>query len=145
VGVYDLTAVVGIPCDNHVTTAGIPYGCIEEKSKEEISNISSPPSGDGVSADKKQARDYEQDFELIWEQIPKKTNKATAYDIYRSWLRGKKIHGKRIALTNRQMFEATVNFAEHIERQGVEYQYIKNADSFFRHIRDYIGQEGEDE
>ena len=70
-------------------------------------------------------------FELIWKIYPRKEGKDQAFKHYKSWLRGKEYAGRKVKLTNHQMWEAVRKYADKIEREKTEKQYIKMGSTFF--------------
>lgn len=76
--------------------------------------------------------DYSWDnFELIWKEYPRKDGKANAYKSYLSWGKGKKFANKTIKLSNKQMWKATVKYAEYIVQNEIKPQFIKMGSTFF--------------
>ena len=52
------------------------------------------------------------------------------------------MHGKTIKLTNRQMWFATKKYADSIEKNKTEKQYIKMGSTFFNEaIMEYVEEE----
>ena len=81
-------------------------------------------------------------FEIIYNSYPKKVGKASGFKVYKQWLNGRDILGKRIKLTNRQMWYAIAKYKKQLEEKGTEEQFIKQFDTFMRKpILDYIGDE----
>ena len=77
-------------------------------------------------------------FDKIWKIYPRKDGKNTAFNHYKSWLKGKQYAGRIIKLTNKQMWLATKKYADLIE------QYIKMGSTFFNEaIMEYVEDENE--
>ena len=81
------------------------------------------------------------DFELIWEIYPRKEGKAGAFRHYCTWLKGKKYLGKTLKLDNRMMWYATKRYADKIENNETEKQFIQMGSTFFNNtIAEYIDE-----
>ena len=80
-------------------------------------------------------------FEIIYNSYPKKVGKTAGFELYKQWLNGRDILGKRIKLTNRQMWYAIAKYKKQIEDNETEKQYIKQFDTFMRNILDYVEDE----
>ena len=81
-------------------------------------------------------------FEIIYNSYPKKVGKTSGFELYKQWLNGRDILGKRIKLTNRQMWLAIARYKKQLEDNETEKQFIKQFDTFMRKpILDYIGDE----
>ena len=79
-------------------------------------------------------------FEIIYNSYPRKVGKTSGFELYKQWLNGRDILGKRIKLTNRQMWLAIARYKKQIEDNETEKQFIKQFDTFMRKpILDYIG------
>lgn len=114
----------GIPDDNQVVYP-------EENRIEENNNICSPGTDERVS-----------DFEKIYEIYPKKRGRTKAFDNYCLWLKGKDVNGKRIRLTNREMYIAVQNYVRQQQEAETELQFYKNFDTLMgKQLLDYV--EGE--
>ena len=73
-----------------------------------------------------------EDFETIWKEYPNKSGKSKAFTYYKGWLKGTKEYcGKKIKLTNKQMWLAVKEYADECEEQKREMQYIKMGSTFF--------------
>ena len=78
-------------------------------------------------------------FDKIWKIYPRKDGKNTAFNHYKSWLKGKKYAGRTVKLTNRQMWFATKKYADLMKRNKTEKQYIKMGSTFFNEaIMEYV-------
>lgn len=104
---------------------------IEEQKKNEI--------------DKQQQRkELENNFEIIYKSYPKKKGKARGFDLYKGWLKGRDISGRKIKLTNRQIWSAIAMYKKEIEENGTELQFVQQFDTFMnKTILDYVGDDGE--
>ena len=72
------------------------------------------------------------DFELIWKEYPKKEGKSKAFSYYKGFINGTKEYcGKKIKLTNKQMWLAVKEYADECEEQKRDMQYIKMGSTFF--------------
>lgn len=82
------------------------------------------------------------DFDKIWKIYPRKDGKNTAFNHYKSWLKGKKYVGRTVKLTNKQMWLATKKYADYIKEKKIEKQYIKMGSTFFNEaIMEYVEEE----
>lgn len=87
------------------------------------------------------------EFEEIWKNYPKKVGKAKAREFYIAWtVKGRKLKTNNYRLrklTKEEVEKAVKNY--NLEVINREYQYIKNADTFFNTaILDYITLEKQD-
>lgn len=83
--------------------------------------------------------DEEKNFEIIYNSYPKKVGKNKGYEYYRGWLRGRDISGRRIKLTNKQIWNAIAKYKHQLEENGTEKQYIKDFSTFMcKAILDYV-------
>ena len=72
------------------------------------------------------------DFEKIWKIYPKKEGKSKAFSYYKGFINGTKEYcGKKIKLTNKQMWLAVKEYADECEEQKRDMQYIKMGSTFF--------------
>jgi hypothetical protein len=78
------------------------------------------------------------DFEIIYAEYPRKEGKNNAFKAYKAWKAGKKMVGKTIKLTNEQMYNAVIKYRQECEAEKREKKYIKQADTFFRNINEYV-------
>lgn len=81
-------------------------------------------------------------FDKIWKLYPRKDGKNTAFAHYKAWLKGKKYAGRTVKLTNKQMWFATKKYADLMEENKTEKQYIKMGSTFFNEaIMEYVEEE----
>ena len=78
------------------------------------------------------------DFEIIYAEYPRKEGKNNAFKAYKAWKAGKKILGKTVRLTNEEMYNAVLRYKEDCMQSNREKKYIKQADTFFRNINEYV-------
>lgn len=84
-------------------------------------------------------RTPEEAFEIIYGIYPKKKGKTKAYEYYLGWLKGRSINGKKIRLTNKQMYIAVRRYVRQCEADGTELQFYKNFDTLMnKQILDYV-------
>ena len=94
------------------------------------------PQGDDMP--KEDVRPY--NFDILWQEYPKKEGKASAYRSYCSWLVGKKTPLGKRKLTNEEIDTAIQNYNNKIQKEHIEYKYIKQGSTFFNlGILDYLG------
>jgi hypothetical protein len=78
-----------------------------------------------------------EDFEKIWELYPRKEAKASAFKSYLTLLNGKAVLGKKIKLTNKDIWIATDKYANSVT--GYDTKFIKLGSTFFNSgIFDYL-------
>ena len=117
------------PLVYQVSTSGVHR--IEENRIEEIKKDKK-----SSSLDEQESKSL-QDFELIWEIYPRKEAKASAFKNYCTLLKGKKILGKIVKLTNKEIWLATNNYSESV--QGYDKKYIKLGSTFYNtSVFDYL-------
>lgn len=108
---------------------------------KEINNIC--PSKDEQDSSLKE-QEKADNFDKIWKLYPRKDGKNTAFNHYKAWLNGKKYAGRTVKLTNKQMWYATKKYADLVERNKTEKQYIKMGSTFFNEaIMEYVEEENE--
>lgn len=94
---------------------------------------------------KTQQMQLENDFKIIYESYPKKVGKAKGFDLYKGWLKGRDISGRKVKLTNKQMWSAIAKYKHQLEESGTDKQFIKNFDTFMnKAILDYVEDEEND-
>ncbi|MBO5921923.1 MAG: hypothetical protein J6Q48_06000 [Bacteroidaceae bacterium] len=129
----------GIPC-------GIPGG-IPRLGKDSIGNILCPISSDESDENDEKSQkntqdDIENNFKIIYDSYPKRGGRAKGFDYYKGWLKGRSISGRKIKLSNKQMWSAIAKYKREIEEKGTELQYVKNFDTFMnKAILDYVEEE----
>lgn len=88
---------------------------------------------------KTQKEELEKNFKIIYDSYPKKVGKARGFDLYKGWLKGRDISGKRVKLTNKQMWSAIAKYKHQLEENGTEKQYMMQFDTFMnKPILDYL-------
>ena len=117
--------------DNILCSNSLNEQEIEEQKKNEI--------------DKQQQRkELESNFEIIYKSYPKKKGKARGFDLYKGWLKGRDISGRKVKLTNRQIWSAIAMYKKEIEENGTELQFVQQFDTFMnKTILDYVGDDTE--
>jgi hypothetical protein len=86
--------------------------------------------------------ELDKNFEIIYNSYPKKKGRAKGYDLYKGWLRGRDISGRKVKLTNKQIWNAIANYKREIENNGTELQFVKQFDTFMnKSILDYVEDE----
>ena len=62
--------------------------------------------------------------------------------MYKGWLKGRDISGRKVKLSNKQIWSAIAKYKHQLEENGTEQQYIKNFDTFMnKAILDYVEEE----
>ena len=128
------------------TTDGTPNETADETQNKNIkndNNICSSKTNESVSEDKKkQQEELEKNFKIIYESYPKKVGKSKGFDLYKGWLKGRDISGRRVKLTNRQIWSAIARYKKQQEENNTDLQYYKNFDVFMnKAILDYVEEE----
>ena len=79
-------------------------------------------------------------FQIIYDSYPKKVGRTEGYTRYKAWVtKGRDINGKRIKLTNREIWQAIADYKREKEETNTELQYYKNFDVFMnKPVLDYI-------
>ena len=76
-------------------------------------------------------------FSLTWKKYPNKKGRAKALEYYLQWIKGRKISGQKIKLTDKQIYFAVCKYAK--ECEDTDPQFIKHGDTFFnKAILDYV-------
>jgi hypothetical protein len=106
-------------------------------------NICSKNLNESERDDKKlQQEELEKNFKIIYDSYPKKVGKSKGYEHYLQWLKGRVISGKKIRLTNKQIWSAISKYKQQCESNNTELQYYKNFDVFMnKAILDYVVEE----
>lgn len=140
----------GIPTCNHV----VSQWDTQVRLGKDINNICTPNTVVQVSNDEK-IQDQETElnqrseleaqkeaFEIIYSCYPKKKGKTRAFSHYRNWLKGRKVNGETVRLTNREMHLAVQNYVMQQEEEGVEINFYKNFDTLMgNQLLDYLVEE----
>lgn len=110
-----------------------------EMLKEKIYIGQTSSDQDIKSSKKEQEKVLLSHFELIWEKYPNKKGKVKAREYFMQWVKGRKIGGTTIKLTDEQMWYATAAYIEECENEKRDLQFIKHGDTFFnKAILDYV-------
>ena len=117
------------------------------KSIKENSKYLSEDFDPDTELEKGKKKNIQKQFEEIWKNYPKKVGKAKAREFYIAWtVKGRKLKTNNYRLrklTKEEVEKAVKNY--NLEVINREYQYIKNADTFFNTaILDYITLEKQD-
>lgn len=105
-------------------------------------NESEKPKKKKTKLTEEENEELVKNFEIIYNSYPRKVGKTAGFELYKQWLNGRDILGKRIKLTNRQMWYAIAKYKKQLEDNETEKQFIKQFDTFMRKpILDYIGDE----
>lgn len=76
-------------------------------------------------------------FNLIWEDYPRKEGKLDAYKHYKALIKWKKVFGKTMKFTNDEILNAVISYAK--ENQYTDKKYIAQGSTFFNSkIIDYL-------
>ena len=94
------------------------------------------PAEEGNKTDLTSEERLEHNFNILYVEYPRKVGKISAFKHYKQWIKGRKINGKTIKLTNDEMLQAILRYAE--RNVATDMKYIKQADTFFNNILDYV-------
>lgn len=91
---------------------------------------------------KEELNELEKNFNIIYNSYPKKVGKSKGYEHYLQWLKGRVISGRKIKLTNKQIWNAISRYKKQCEDNDTELQYYKNFDIFMnKAILDYVEED----
>lgn len=84
--------------------------------------------------------DYEKAFAVIYDIYPVKKGKTKAFQNYKLWVTtGKVVNGKRVKLTNAQIWQAVKNYVDERKKEGTDLQYYKHFDTLMgNQLLDYV-------
>ena len=86
--------------------------------------------------------ELEKNFNIIYNSYPKMVGKSKGYEYYLQWIKGRVISGRKIKLTNKQIWSAISKYKQQCESNNTELQYYKNFDIFMnKAILDYVVEE----
>lgn len=88
-------------------------------------------------------KELEKNFQILYDSYPKKKGRTEAFSRYKLWVTtGKDVNGKKVKLSNKQMWSAIAKYKREIEHNGTELQYVKQFDTFMnKAILDYVEDE----
>lgn len=88
-------------------------------------------------------KELEKNFQILYDSYPKKKGKTEAFSRYKLWVTtGKDVNGKKVKVTNRQIWNAIAKYKREMERKETDLQFYKNFDTFLgKQLLDYIGDE----
>lgn len=126
--------------DGEKIVYGIDTTCIDTSvsvSDTVINNINN-----NINNKKEQKEEVEKNFAIIYNSYPKKVGKSKGYEHYLQWLKGRVISGRKIKLTNKQIWNAISRYKKQCEDNDTELQYYKNFDIFMnKAILDYVEED----
>ena len=87
--------------------------------------------------------ELEKNFKIIYETYPRKEGKSKGFDYYKGYVTaGRKISGRNVKLTNRQIWDAISKYKQELEQKGTEPKYIQMFSTFMnKTILDYVVEE----
>ena len=88
-------------------------------------------------------KELEKNFQILYDSYPKKKGKTEAFSRYKLWVTtGKDVNGKKVKVTNRQIWDAIAKYKREMERKETDLQFYKNFDTFLgKQLLDYVGDE----
>lgn len=82
---------------------------------------------------------YWNNFNIIYNEYPRKDGKNNAFLHYKSWHRGRIVGGTKVRLTDRQMYLAVQCYAKEVKENQTDRQFIQMASTFFNNtIAEYV-------
>lgn len=122
-------------CEPHCEPQSEPKSVPINKDKHKQNKTYTCVSGEGQEPE----RNPQEDFAIIYGIYPKKVGKTKAYEYYLGWIRGRVIDGKKVKLTNKQMYLAVKKYVVQQEENDVELRFYKGFDSFLsKAVLDYL-------
>ena len=91
----------------------------------------------------RQNDEIEKNFQILYDSYPKKKGRTEAFSRYKLWVTtGKDVNGKKVKVTNRQIWNAIAKYKREMERNETDLRFYKNFDTFLgKQLLDYIGDE----
>lgn len=92
---------------------------------------------------KAQKEELEKNFQILYDSYPKKKGRTEAFSRYKLWVTtGKDVNGKRVKVTNRQIWNAIAKYKQEMEKKETDLEYYKNFDTFLgKQLLDYVEEE----
>ena len=87
--------------------------------------------------------ELKKNFQILYDSYPKKKGRTEAFSRYKLWVTtGKDVNGKKVKVTNRQIWNAIAKYKAELEEKGTELQYYKNFDTFLgKQLLDYVEED----
>ena len=87
--------------------------------------------------------ELEKNFKIIYESYPRKEGKSKGFDYYKGYVTtGRKMSGRNVKLTNRQIWDAISKYKQELEQKGTEPEYIQMFSTFMnKTILDYVEED----
>jgi hypothetical protein len=121
------------------TTFNTALDTASDTAHEDINKQNKTKHNNTSSKNDDAKKELKKHFELIWDIYPHKLGKAKAEEYFLKWVKGRKINGTTIKLTDKQMYLAVKKYKKECEDKQIEQQYIKYGDTFFnKAILDYV-------
>lgn len=91
----------------------------------------------------RQNDEIEKNFQILYDSYPKKKGRTEAFSRYKLWVTtGKDVNGKKVKVTNRQIWNAIAKYKREMERNETDLRFYKNFDTFLgKQLLDYIGDD----
>lgn len=106
---------------------------LNKENTKESENLSTPDEDEQNEID-------EHNFKIFWDAYPRKEGRTKAFGYFKQWVRGRRINGKTIKLTDMQIYDAVLAYAK--EKKYTETKYIQQGSTFFNTtILDYVDME----
>lgn len=87
--------------------------------------------------------ELEKNFQILYDSYPKKKGRTEAFGRYKLWVTtGKDVNGKKIKVTNKQIWNAIAKYKHEMEQKETDLQFYKNFDTFLgKQLLDYVKEE----
>lgn len=88
-------------------------------------------------------KELEKNFQILYDSYPKKKGRTEAFSRYKLWVTtGKDVNGKKIKVTNKQIWNAIAKYKREMEQKETDLQFYKNFDTFLgKQLLDYVEDE----
>ena len=82
-------------------------------------------------------------FDIIYKFYPKHVGKTKGFELYKAWVtKGRMISGRRVKLTNRQIWDAISKYKEQFDNREKDIEFCKQFDTFMnKAILDYLEED----
>lgn len=128
----------------------LPSGKMEDTKKENefapegepIPDIKPYINTNNTHSQSERIEELEENFSKIYAIYPRKLGRTKAFANYQKWLSGRKVNGRTVRLTNRQMYIAVYHYVEQCKREETRIEYYKHFDTLMGvQLLDYLSKE----
>lgn len=104
----------------------------------DISTDNKPNNSPSCDEQDNPLKELLKNFNMIWETYPVKKGKQKAETHFLSWIKGRKINGRTLKMTDREMWYAVQTYLKEIEENKTDLQFVPHGSTFFNNkIYDY--------